>query len=156
MGVGEGGFSGMMPCLRRMSFLEIKSQTCSIEGNTFVESCIPFRICVRVIHRHGNSLLRWGSHFEVTRVRGGQGNVKEIKSVQVWSIGRCLGGSLMCRIWRGGDTSWVPALKSMRRLESREKPPPPLGRPPNSTVQNARWKTRPSQQRTHSTALILF
>jgi hypothetical protein len=28
MGVGEGGFSGITPCLRRMSFLNIKISKC--------------------------------------------------------------------------------------------------------------------------------
>jgi len=57
-GVGEGGFSGITPCFRRMSFLGYMSasRNCALRRDK-----LPFRVCVGVINGDINRLVHLDS-----------------------------------------------------------------------------------------------
>jgi hypothetical protein len=69
IGVGEGGFSGMMPCFRRISFLQGGSVSMPGDGSDIQNGYVPFGIRVWVVDRNVDRDI---GHLHVGR-RGGMG-----------------------------------------------------------------------------------
>jgi len=70
IGVGDGGFSGITPCLRRMSFLGTLSAAASVN---LLSGRLPFRVSVRVVHRH----VDWHVHIWLMFVERNYGALRK-------------------------------------------------------------------------------